>query len=113
MDTSELNIRLELANKLIFVKEYKRAESLIEELVTTEQYSQDLLVHLRRIELATKLDNLDQLLSQYQAEMEKSPELEAVQKEYLRLASCLWAGTDPLAPDSLKDREIFDLLGFD
>jgi light-independent protochlorophyllide reductase subunit L len=46
-------------------------------------------------------------------EMEYSPELEAVQNEYLRLAAALWAGTDPLAPDALKDREIFDLLGFD
>jgi len=46
-------------------------------------------------------------------EMEPSPELEAVQQEYLRLAAALWAGTPPLAPQSLKDREIFDLLGFD
>jgi light-independent protochlorophyllide reductase subunit L len=46
-------------------------------------------------------------------EMEPSPELEAVQQEYLRLAASLWAGTDPLAPEALKDREIFDLLGFD
>lgn len=46
-------------------------------------------------------------------EMEPSPELEAVQAGYLRLAAQLWAGTDPLAPESLKDREIFDLLGFD
>jgi len=46
-------------------------------------------------------------------EMEHSPELEAVKKEYMRLAANLWAGTDPLAPESLKDREIFDLLGFD
>ena len=46
-------------------------------------------------------------------EMESSPELEAVKQEYLRLAAALWAGTDPLAPESLKDREIFDLLGFD
>ena len=46
-------------------------------------------------------------------EIEPSPELEAVQKEYLRLAAALWAGTDPLAPEALKDREIFDLLGFD
>jgi light-independent protochlorophyllide reductase subunit L len=46
-------------------------------------------------------------------EMEYSPELEAVQQEYLRLAASLWAGTDPLAPAALKDREIFDLLGFD
>jgi len=46
-------------------------------------------------------------------EMESSPELEAVQQEYLRLAAALWAGTDPLAPEALKDRDIFDLLGFD
>jgi light-independent protochlorophyllide reductase subunit L len=46
-------------------------------------------------------------------EMESSPALEAVKLEYIRLAETLWSGTDPLAPDSLKDREIFDLLGFD
>lgn len=46
-------------------------------------------------------------------EMEASPELLAVQTEYLRLAKALWDGTEPLAPQSLQDREIFDLLGFD
>jgi light-independent protochlorophyllide reductase subunit L len=46
-------------------------------------------------------------------EMDDSPELEAVKNEYLRLAAKLWAGTDPVAPQALKDREIFDLLGFD
>jgi light-independent protochlorophyllide reductase subunit L len=46
-------------------------------------------------------------------EMEPSAELEAVQQEYLRLAQRLLDGTEPLAPQSLKDREIFDLLGFD
>jgi len=46
-------------------------------------------------------------------EMESSPELDAVQKEYLQLAARLWAGTDPLEVTSLKDRDIFDLLGFD
>jgi light-independent protochlorophyllide reductase subunit L len=46
-------------------------------------------------------------------EMESSPELDAVQGEYLRLAQALWDGTEPLSPGSLKDREIFDLLGFD
>ena len=45
-------------------------------------------------------------------EMEPSPELEAVQGEYLRLAATLWAGTEPLAPAHMKDRDIFDLLGF-
>ena len=46
-------------------------------------------------------------------EMESSPELEAVKAEYMRLAARLWAGTAPLAPQALKDREIFDLFGFD
>jgi light-independent protochlorophyllide reductase subunit L len=46
-------------------------------------------------------------------EMEPSPELEAVQKEYLRLAANLWAGTEPLVVQPMKDRDIFDLLGFD
>jgi light-independent protochlorophyllide reductase subunit L len=46
-------------------------------------------------------------------EMESSPELDAVQAEYMRLAAKLWAGTEPLAPAPLKDRDIFDLLGFD
>lgn len=46
-------------------------------------------------------------------EMEDSPELEAVRNEYLRLAAALWAGTDPLEATALKDRDIFDLLGFD
>jgi light-independent protochlorophyllide reductase subunit L len=46
-------------------------------------------------------------------EMEPSPELEAVRQEYLRLAALLWAGTSPLETRSMKDREIFDFLGFD
>jgi light-independent protochlorophyllide reductase subunit L len=46
-------------------------------------------------------------------EMEDSPELLAVRAEYMRLAETLWTGTDEFAPDSLKDREIFDLLGYD
>ena len=46
-------------------------------------------------------------------EMEYSPELELVQKEYMRLAASLWLGTDPLNAVPMKDRDIFDLLGFD
>jgi light-independent protochlorophyllide reductase subunit L len=46
-------------------------------------------------------------------EMEDSAELRAVQQEYLRLAALLWAGTDPLVATPMKDRDIFDLLGFD
>lgn len=46
-------------------------------------------------------------------EMEPSPELDAVQNEYMKLAEGLWAGTDPLVVAPMKDRDIFDLLGFD
>ena len=46
-------------------------------------------------------------------EMDATPELEAVQQEYLRLAAKLWAGVEPLAATPMKDRDIFDLLGFD
>ena len=46
-------------------------------------------------------------------EMETSPELEAVKLEYLRLAAQLWAGTEPLLGQPMRDREIFDLLGYD
>ncbi|GAK32655.1 MULTISPECIES: ferredoxin:protochlorophyllide reductase (ATP-dependent) iron-sulfur ATP-binding protein [Iodidimonas] len=46
-------------------------------------------------------------------EMEDSPELAAVQKEYMRLASVLWAGVSPLEVTPVKDRDIFDLLGFE
>jgi light-independent protochlorophyllide reductase subunit L len=46
-------------------------------------------------------------------EMEPSPELEAVQNEYMRLAESLWKGTEPLNVTPLRDRDIFDLLGFE
>jgi light-independent protochlorophyllide reductase subunit L len=46
-------------------------------------------------------------------EMEASPELEAVQNEYLRLAATLWAGTEPLDAKPMRDRALFDFLGFE
>jgi light-independent protochlorophyllide reductase subunit L len=46
-------------------------------------------------------------------EMEATPEIEAVQNEYLRLAASLLEELPPIEAESLKDREIFDLLGFD
>lgn len=46
-------------------------------------------------------------------EMDEGPELEAVRQEYMRLAAALWAGTDPMSAVPMKDRDIFDLLGFD
>jgi light-independent protochlorophyllide reductase subunit L len=46
-------------------------------------------------------------------EMDETPEITAVQNEYLQLAQNLWDGTDQLTPTPMKDREIFDFLGFD
>ncbi len=46
-------------------------------------------------------------------ELEPNAAVLAVQEEYLRLADQLWRGGDPLPAVPLKDREIFDLLGFD
>ena len=46
-------------------------------------------------------------------EMEATPEIEAVQNEYIRLAQQLWDGTEPTAPKPMKDRDLFDFLGFD
>ena len=46
-------------------------------------------------------------------EMEATPEIEAVQNEYLRLAASVLEELPPIEAESLKDREIFDLLGFD
>jgi light-independent protochlorophyllide reductase subunit L len=46
-------------------------------------------------------------------EMDSTPELEAVKTEYMRLATMLWEGATPLETRPLKDRDIFDLLGFD
>jgi light-independent protochlorophyllide reductase subunit L len=46
-------------------------------------------------------------------EMEPSPELEAVQNEYLRLAAALWIGNERFDAVPMKDRDIFDFLGFE
>lgn len=46
-------------------------------------------------------------------EMESTPEVDAVQQEYLNLAQKMLTDVEPLEAEPLKDREIFDLLGFD
>ena len=45
--------------------------------------------------------------------MDSTPALDAVKEEYLKLAQALWDGVDPLEATPMKDREIFDFLGFD
>jgi len=46
-------------------------------------------------------------------EMEDGPEVQEAREEYLRLARMLWAGVEPLEANPMKDRDIFDFLGFE
>ncbi len=46
-------------------------------------------------------------------EMPDSPEVDAARDEYLRLAKLMWDGTDALDAQPMKDREIFEFLGFE
>jgi light-independent protochlorophyllide reductase subunit L len=46
-------------------------------------------------------------------ELDGGPELEAVQQEYMALAQSLWDGSEPLEVTPMKDRDLFDFLGFD
>ncbi|MCX7225275.1 MAG: ferredoxin:protochlorophyllide reductase (ATP-dependent) iron-sulfur ATP-binding protein [Burkholderiales bacterium] len=70
------------------------------------------------LELAAHFPDLDvirrsRLKKSTLFEMEHSPELEAVQNEYMRLAADLWLGGKSYSAVPMKDRDIFDLLGFD
>jgi light-independent protochlorophyllide reductase subunit L len=46
-------------------------------------------------------------------EMPDSPEVDAARDEYLQLARTLWAGTPALDANPMKDRDIFEFLGFE
>ena len=46
-------------------------------------------------------------------EMDPSPELDKVLNEYMRLAASLYIGNTEYAATPMKDRDIFDFLGFD
>ncbi len=46
-------------------------------------------------------------------EMENSAEVEAARAEYMRLAAVLLAGTPGLDVEPMKDRDIFEFLGFE
>jgi light-independent protochlorophyllide reductase subunit L len=46
-------------------------------------------------------------------EMGDDPEVIEAQNEYLRLAQMLWDGVEPCLARPMKDREIFDFLGFE
>ena len=46
-------------------------------------------------------------------EMGDTPELVHIQNEYLQLAEQLWRGVPALTAEPMKDREIFDFLGYE
>ena len=46
-------------------------------------------------------------------EMDASPEVEAVQSEYMSLAERLWRGFPAQEAKPMKDRDLFEFLGFD
>lgn len=65
--------KLEAANKLIFVKRYEEARDIIDALLQNGEHRDDLLIHLRRIELATKLQDIDVVCQRYIKELKKNP----------------------------------------
>lgn len=73
------------------------------------------VVGLKKVAHFPMLDAIrkSRLKKQTLFEMDDTPEIVAVQNEYLRLAETLYAGGDELRPQPMKDRDIFDLLGFD
>ncbi len=46
-------------------------------------------------------------------EMDSTPEVDAACLEYKRLAAQMWAGCEPLDAKPMKDRDIFEFLGFE
>ena len=82
---------------------------------TTEVDRYNAAVGLKRVAHFRDLDVVrrSRLKKSTLFEMEPSPELEAVQNEYLRLADQLWTGFEPLDAAPMKDRDLFEFLGFD
>ncbi len=70
---------------------------------------------LKRIAHLPDLDaiRLSRLKKSTLFEMGDAPEIVAVQNEYMRLAAQLWDGVEPMDARPMKDRDIFDFLGFD
>ena len=64
---------LDEANKLIFVRRYSAAEEILEGLLRDPATSENILVHLRRIELAVKLEKVEPLSQTYKADLKKNP----------------------------------------
>jgi tetratricopeptide (TPR) repeat protein len=64
--------KLEEINKLIFVKRYSEAEKRLDALVDSADGKDELLIHIRRIELGSMLKKLDRLKTQYIKNLKKN-----------------------------------------
>lgn len=73
------------------------------------------VVGFKRIAHMPDLDSIrrSRLKKKTLFEMPDAEDIVHARAEYIRMAETLWAGTEPLAPAPLPDREIFELLGFD
>ena len=80
-------VTMEEINKLIFVKRYEEAFSILDQLLSQEVAYEDLLIHIRRIELAVKIGRIDEIYSRYEARLQRvEPSLcDVVAKIYLEL----------------------------
>lgn len=67
------------------------------------------LAHFRDVDAI----RLSRLKKATMFEAEDCPEVRTVQAEYLQLAEALWNGVDICEAKPMKDREIFDFLGFE
>jgi light-independent protochlorophyllide reductase subunit L len=67
------------------------------------------LAHLQNLDIIRR----SRLKKSTVFEMESTPELELAKAQYMQLAQVLLAGTEPLSVQPMKDRELFDFLGYD
>lgn len=72
---SDAEKKLEEVNKLIFVKRYHEAEVLLDRLVESPVGRLEMLVHLRRVELASMLKKLDKLRAHYHKQLRAGHDL--------------------------------------
>ncbi len=72
-------------------------------------------IGLKRIAHFADLDEIrrSRLKKSVVFEMDGSPALEAAKAEYIRLAQSLWDGMDAIDAEPMRDRDIFEFLGFD
>ncbi len=72
-----LKNKLDEANKLIFVRQYRAAEKVLGDLLATPEGDAQMLLHLRNIELMGKLNRLPELQRAYTGRLKRQPEDQA------------------------------------